>query len=123
MLSPPQTPAEGITRRHLRPIRYGRLVVLSYLRALNKVSTYLLLRGDGELVAGDQARHLLHAQIEELFTPNHLGEMLLCQAKHGMKISSTMTSLNIVLLPHAQGYGTTHSTRSQQVEICTREPA
>lgn len=43
---------------------------------------YLLLCGDGELVAGDQAGHLLHAQIEELFTPNHLSEMLLCYEKN-----------------------------------------
>lgn len=46
------------------------------------VCVYLLLCGDGELVAGDQAGHLLHAQIEELFTPNHLSEMLLCHEKN-----------------------------------------
>lgn len=45
------------------------------------MQVYLLLCGDGELVAGDQAGHLLHAQIEELFTPDHLSEMLLCQHK------------------------------------------
>lgn len=41
-------------------------------------ASYLLLSGDGELVAGDQVGHLLHAEVEELFTPDHLGEMLLC---------------------------------------------
>lgn len=46
---------------------------------LSGVSLYLLLCGDGQLVAGDQAGHLLHAQIEELLTPDHLGEVLLCQ--------------------------------------------
>lgn len=38
---------------------------------------HLLLGGDGELVAGDQAGHLLHAKVEELLAPDHLGEMLL----------------------------------------------
>lgn len=38
---------------------------------------YLLLGGDGELVAGDQAGHLLHAQVEELLAPDHLREVLL----------------------------------------------
>lgn len=45
------------------------------------VRPYLLLSGDGELVAGDQTGHLLHAQIEELFAPNHLSEMLLWSRK------------------------------------------
>lgn len=45
------------------------------------VCIYLLLCGDGELVAGDQAGYLLHAQIEELLTPDHLSEMLLCRDK------------------------------------------
>lgn len=49
------------------------------------MSVYLLLCGDGELVAGNQAGHLLHAQIEKLFAPNYLGEVLLCQQKHEMK--------------------------------------
>lgn len=53
---------------------------------------YLLLCGDGELVAGDQARHLLHAQIEELFTPNHLSEMLLCQHKHQINKNYSRTA-------------------------------
>lgn len=39
--------------------------------------TYLLLGGDGELVAGDEAGHLLHAQVEELLAPHHLREVLL----------------------------------------------
>lgn len=38
---------------------------------------YLLLGGDGELVAGDQAGHLLHAQVEKLLAPDHLREVLL----------------------------------------------
>lgn len=46
---------------------------------LSRASVYLLLCGNGELVAGNQAGHLLHAQIEELFTPNYLREVLLCQ--------------------------------------------
>ena len=45
------------------------------------VCVYLLLCGDGELVAGDQTGYLLHPQIEELFTPDHLSEMLLCREK------------------------------------------
>jgi len=59
---------------------------------------YLLLSGDGELVAGDQAGHLLHAQIKELFTPNHLGEMLLCQQKHGMKITTLQMNTSLSFL-------------------------
>lgn len=43
----------------------------------SQMRAHLLLGGDGELVAGDQAGHLLHAEVEELLAPDHLGEMLL----------------------------------------------
>lgn len=46
------------------------------------VCTHLLLCGNGELVAGNEAGHLLHPQIEELFTPNDFSEMLFCGDKN-----------------------------------------
>lgn len=48
-------------------------------------ASYLLLSGDGELVAGDQVGDLLHAEVQELFTPDHLGEMLLCSVAKEMR--------------------------------------
>lgn len=41
------------------------------------VFTDLLLRGHGELVAGDEAAHLLQSQAQKLLPLNHVGEMLL----------------------------------------------
>lgn len=38
---------------------------------------HLLLSGDGELVAGDQAGNLLHAQVEELLAADHFRKVLL----------------------------------------------
>lgn len=52
---------------------------------------HLLLGGDGELVAGDQAGHLLHAQIEELFAPDNLCEMLLWETKRHFHSVNTLS--------------------------------
>lgn len=61
-------------------------------------ASYLLLRGDGELVAGDQVGHLLHAEVQELLTPDHLGEMLLCSL--GKEISGRQMKLLRLCLSH-----------------------
>ncbi len=37
----------------------------------------LLLRGDGELVTGDEAAHLLQRKAQKLLSLHHLREMLL----------------------------------------------
>lgn len=51
---------------------------------------YLLLGGDGELVAGDQAGHLLHAQVEELLAPDHLCEVLLWERTQRFRLVDTL---------------------------------
>lgn len=42
---------------------------------------YLLLRGNGEFVAGDEAAHLLQRETQELLSLHHLSEMLLWKKK------------------------------------------
>lgn len=41
----------------------------------------LLLGGNGEFVAGDEAAHLLQSQTQELLSLHHLTEMLLWEAQ------------------------------------------
>lgn len=41
--------------------------------------SYLLLRGDGEFVAGYETAYLVHPQIEKLLTLDYLREMLFCR--------------------------------------------
>ena len=111
-LSQPQKPTEWSTQTHCK----SHLVQLFVHVALPDISSrvcvcvcvhvcvcvcvcvYLLLCGDGELVAGDQTGYLLHPQIEELFTPDHLSEMLLCREKKTRLCDSTFSLIKPALI-------------------------
>lgn len=89
----PQKPAHQRTQAHANHCKVFTVLLL-YVQNENDERAYLLLWGYGELVAGDKAGHLLHAQIKKLLTPDHLCKMLLCG--HKLQINTAASLHNFI---------------------------